>query len=166
MQSLALTALTDDVLRLIGSFFDLSEAPLIIMTGGLPAPVKERACITVDKVRRLQEWWRCVRFPSQYDPSWCLTPDHEWSCRLGERMYKRFMLVRFPLEHVLSHGTELAWALLSSTHLTDARIYGVDNEDYDYLVSEVDACCLDGSLRSWKTMLGMSDAQTLGTIGF
>ena len=163
MQSL--TFLSNDILSLIGSMFDSSEAPLILVTGGLPPAIKENACLIVDKARRLQKWWRNVRLPSGYDPSWCLTPDREWSCRLAERMYKRFMLTRFPLEHVASHSITLAWALLHSDHLVEAVIYSIEDEDDDYFVSEVDACALDGSMHSWKTMVKMADAQAFGTIG-
>lgn len=155
----------DDVLSHIGSMFDPSEAPLILMTGGLPPALKENANQIVGKTRRLQKWWRHVRLPSEYDPSWCLTTDSEWSCRLGERMYKRFMLTRFPLEHMASHSIALAWALLHSDHLAEAVIYTVEDEDDDYFVSDVDTCALDGSLHSWKTMVKMADAQAFGTIG-
>ena len=163
MQSL--TLLSDDVLSFIGSMFDPSEAPLILMTGGLPPALKENANHIVGKARRLQKWWKNVRLPPGYDPSWCLTTDSEWSCRLGERMYKRFMLTRFPLEHMASHSIALAWALLHSDQLVEAAIYTIEDEDDDYFVSEVDACALDGSLHSWKTMVKMADAQAFGTIG-
>lgn len=164
MQSL--TLLSDDVLSFIGSMFGPLEAPLILMTGGLPPALKENVNHIVDKTRCLQKWWRNVRLPDGYDPSWCLTTDSEWSCRLGERMYKRFMITRFPLEYMASYSISLAWALLLSNHMTEAAIYVIENDgDDDYFVSEVDACALDGSLHSWKTIVKMADAQAFGTIG-
>ena len=179
MQSL--TLLSDDVLSFIGSIFDPSEAPLILMTGGLPPALKKNAYHIVGKARRLQKWWKNVRLPSGYDPSWCLTTDNEWSCSLGERMYKRFMITRFPLEHMKSHSITLAWALLDQadlihndddddemmmTMMTTMMMIDDDNDDdddfTDRVVVKID---IFGRLRLWKTMVKMADARVLGTIG-
>ena len=165
-----LTDLPSAILSFIGSQFRIAHVPLILVTGGLPAEFKEHSESVLAQVRRVQRWWEKRKLPANFDASWCFTDDSEWSCKAAEKIYKRFMYARFPVELLYQHSNQLAWKIHNDDH-TEAWIFEVWDEDVDdnapelYLLGDGNACCIDGSLSSWKMILELANARNLRELG-
>ena len=156
----------DEILMFIGRYFGIEDFVLLLVTGGLPKSFTDHARNGVAKIKKIQKWWNHVKFPSPFDASWCLTEEHQWSCRLGEKMYKRFLKVRYPITYVHGHSITLAYRLVESSD--EAQIY--DCVRFDYFVPSVSPLeggfCLNGSLSSWKELVSLAGSEDLGAIGY